>query len=97
MPDLWQIVDNNYNIASKIYESKKDAILSKIKTEHDISGQEFIDMIQLNYSTLMKQKYLSEVSGREVGLETILNHLYKAAEAIVAQVLEDHSGDDIEG
>lgn len=97
MPDLWQTVDNNYNIASKIYESKKDAILSKIKTEHNISGQEFIDTIQLNYSALMKQKYLSEVSGREVSLETILNHLYKAAEAVVAQVLEDHQGDDIEG
>ena len=96
MPDLWQTIDNNYEIASKIYESKKEAILSKIKTEHDISGQEFINTIQSNYSSLMKQKYTSEVSGREVGLNTILNHLYRAAEDVVAQVLEEHKNDDIE-
>lgn len=97
MPDLWQTVDNNYNIASKIYESKKDAILSKIQAEHNISGQEFIDTIKSNYSTLMHQKYSSAISGREVSLDTILNHLYRAAEGIVAQVLEEHKNDDIEG
>lgn len=96
MPDLWQTIDNNYEIASKIYESKKEAILSKIKTEHDISGQEFINTIQSNYSSLMKQKYTSEVSGREVSLNTILNHLYRAAEDVVSQVLEEHKNDDIE-
>ena len=96
MPELWQTVDNNYSIASKIYESKKEAILSKLEAEQHISGQDFINAIQSNYSTLMHQKYASEVSGREVSLDTILNHLYKAAEAIVAQVLEDHKNDGVE-
>ena len=96
MPDLWQTVDNNYSIASKIYESKKEAILNKLKEEQYISGQDFINEIQSNYSILMHQKYTSEVSGREVSLDTILNHLYKAAEAIVTQVLEDHKNDGVE-
>lgn len=92
MPNVWSEVDNNYINASKIYEAKKQAILQRLQQENNISGQDFINSLQLNYKELMQQKYTSELSNREVKIETILSHVYKAAEQLVQQILEEHSG-----
>ena len=54
MPDLWQTVDKNYSDASQIYQSKKEAILSKLEAEQNISGQDFIDAIQSIRNILVK-------------------------------------------
>lgn len=96
MPNVWIEVDNNYMHTSKIYEAKKQAILQRLQQENDISGQDFINSLQINYKELMQQKYASNLSGREVKLETILSHVYKAAEQLVQQILEEQSGDVVE-
>lgn len=93
MPNVWSEVDNNYSYTSKIYEAKKQAILQRLQQENDISGQDFINSLQINYKELMQQKYTSNLNDREVKLETILSHVYKAAEQLAQQILEEQSGD----
>lgn len=96
MPEEISIINQNYESTAQIYEAKRESILARLKQEQNISGEDFINTIQTNYSSLLKEKYESAVTGREVGLETIINHVYRAAEAMVAEVLENHSEQDIQ-
>lgn len=96
MPGEISIINQNYESTAQIYEAKRESILARLKQEQNISGEDFINTIQTNYSSLLKEKYESAVTGREVGLETIINHVYRAAEAMVAEVLENHSEQDIQ-
>lgn len=96
MPGEISIINQNYESTAQIYEAKRESVLARLKQEQNISGEDFINTIQTNYSSLLKEKYESAVTGREVGLETIINHVYRAAEAMVAEVLENHSEQDIQ-
>lgn len=96
MPNVWSKVDDNYSHTSKIYEAKKQAILQRLQQENNINGQDFINSLQINYKELMQQKYTSNLNNREVKLETILSHVYKAAEQLAQQILEEQSGDVVE-
>lgn len=96
MPGEISIINQNYESTAQIYEAKKESVLARLKQEQNISGEDFINTIQTNYSALLKEKSESAVTGREVGLETIINHVYRAAEAMVAEVLENHSEQDIQ-
>lgn len=96
MPEEISIINQNYESTAQIYDTKKESILARLKQEQNISGEDFINTIQTNYSSLLKEKYESAVTGREVGLETIINHVYRAAEAMVAEVLENHSEQDVQ-
>lgn len=96
MPNQIAQVNANYESAAQIYEIKKENILARLKQEQNISGEEFISTLQSNYTALMQEKYASAVTGREVGIETILKHVYSAAEELVTQVLESHSELDVQ-
>lgn len=95
MPNIQNEVDNNYAKASSNYAKKKQDILSRIEKENHVSGEKFFELIQNNYKQLMQQKYTSDITERDVKLETILSHVYKAAEELVHKVLEDHKDDHI--
>lgn len=93
MPETMGDVDTNYKIAQKNYQLKKQEILNKIKNQYDVSGEEYIKLIQEKFSANMKEKIESPLTGREVGYETILKHLYKAVDIYSQSVLESHSNE----
>ncbi len=85
--------DQNYLAAQKAYQIKKEAIVQKIKSEYDISGDSFIQLIQQNLLTNMKEKIVSPESGRSVGYDTILKHLYDAVQASAYSIIESHQAE----
>ena len=80
MPDLWSEVDENYRKAAEQYEARKNEILKKLQKNTKEQADEFMSLLQINYRTMMEQKYTSEFNNREVKLETIVEkHIYNAA------------------
>ena len=90
-PDIMNSINTNYMIAQKNYANKRQKILEKIQQEYDVSGKDFIDTFQSYYKNIMNERIISEDTGKEVKYETILRHLYRAAEKEVYAILEQHS------
>ena len=57
MPGEISIINQNYESTAQIYEAKRESILARLKQEQNISGEDFINTIQTNYSSLLKEKY----------------------------------------
>lgn len=83
--------ERNYSQAQAIYTSKRKAILEKIKAESDVSGEQFVKLIQQNLRTNMQQAIVSPRTGQSVRLETILKHLYSTTEELASEALGIHS------
>ena len=93
MPSTWNEINNNYLNASKLYESKRKAILERLEMENKISGEEFVRTLQANYQEVFERKYKSDRSTKTVKLKTVLQQVYDAAVKIAQQTLENNQMD----
>lgn len=93
MPETMAGVDANYASAQRNYAVKKQEIMNRLKDQYNVSGEEFVKLIQEKLSANMKEKIVSPITGRSVGYETILKHLYDAVDAYAQSIIESHSAE----
>lgn len=91
MEEIIEPVNNNYRLAMQRYSQKRKEVLNKIKNEYDISGNDFIDILKQEFKKNMSQSMTSELTGRSVKIDTLLKHLYNAAEAQALALVDSHS------
>lgn len=91
MGNIMTSVDNNYKAAMARYAQKRQAVLKQITSEYNIAGEEFINVLKQNFQENMSQSMTSNLTGRSVKIDTILQHLYKAAENQVYALLENNT------
>ena len=83
--------DQNYLRAQQIYKTKRDEIQQRIKSQYDVSGEEFVATIQKKLKENMQAKIESPNTGNTVGYQTILNHLYNTVEKLAREKIEGSS------
>lgn len=86
-------VNANYQSAQARYAQKRQNILAQLTKESEISGEQFTTLLQDKFAAQMEAKLTSPGTGREVGYQTIIGHIYDAARSMVYQALgEQGSG-----
>jgi hypothetical protein len=85
-------VDKNYEAAQGVYQAKRKSLLEQIENQSQQSGESFIEKLQDKFSDNMKQTIVSPDSKRSVKYETIIKHIYRAAELKGRSIIEDVGG-----
>lgn len=94
--DMIPEINGNYAKAAEIYSQKRNMILQKLETESNTADQDFLQKFNENYNMLLDSKYKSEATGRNAKINTILQHLYKAVEAIATNFISEQDFSDLE-
>ena len=80
-------VNANYQSAQARYAKKKQNILAQLTKESNITGEQFITLLQDKFAAQMETKLISPGTGREVGYQAIIGQIYNAARSMVNQAL----------
>lgn len=89
MPEIVNEIDNNYQNVLKYYSMRKQDLLNSLSNQSTEGLQNFLDVINTQYIDLLSSKQTSAMTGREVKIKTILDHVYRKADQVVKTAIQD--------